>query len=153
RVAATDDLPAVADRIKQLAEDHGQPAAIVALKEDDLLVAAQLRVEWGCAGLLPDDLMRFRDKLVMARVVAAAGVEAPACADAPEGDVVRGFGNRYGWPVVVKPRIGSSSAGVSTVDSSGECDRLDTESYGPMMVQAYDGRQIYHVDGYFDGTA
>src|SRR5579859_1676340 len=58
-VPATDDLPAVADRIKQLAEDHGPPDAIVALKEDDLLVAAQLRTEWGCAGLRTQDLIPF----------------------------------------------------------------------------------------------
>ncbi|OLB74066.1 MAG: biotin carboxylase [Actinobacteria bacterium 13_2_20CM_2_71_6] len=152
-VAATDDLPTVADRIKQLAENHGTPTAIVALKEDDLLVAAQLRQEWGCAGLSPAQLVRFRDKLTMAEIVVGAGVPVPAFAPAPHADAVRAFGDRYGWPVIVKPRIGSSSAGVSQVDGSDGCDRLDVDSDGPLMVQAFDPRQIYHVDGYFDGTA
>jgi biotin carboxylase len=152
-VGATDDLPAVADRVKQLVQDHGQPSAIVALKEDDLLVAAQLRDEWGCAGWSPAQLLRFRDKLTMAEYVTGAGVAAPAFATAPGAGAVRAFGNRYGWPVVVKPRFGSSSAGVSTVDEPGDCDRLDFDGYGPLMVQAFDPRQIYHVDGYFDGAA
>ena len=49
-VAATDDLPSVADRIKQLAEVHGHPTRIIALKEDDLLVAAQLRQDGAAPG-------------------------------------------------------------------------------------------------------
>jgi hypothetical protein len=152
-VAATDDLPSVTDRIKQLVEDHGQPDAIVALKEDDLLVAAQLRQEWGCTGLRPDELIRFRDKLVMCDAVAGAGVAVPAFGAAADAGAVRAFGRRYGWPLVVKPRIGSSSAGVSIVDSPGEAERIDFDGYGPLMAQAFDPRQIYHVDGYFDGTA
>jgi biotin carboxylase len=152
-VHATDDLPAVADRVKQLAHDHGQPEAIVALKEDDLLVAAQLRQEWGCAGLRPAQLLPYRDKLAMCGSVAGAGVPVPAFTAAPDGYAVRAFGDRYGWPVVVKPRIGSSSAGVSRVDGPAGVARLDFDSYGPLVAQAYDGRQIYHVDGYFDGAA
>ena len=151
-VAATDDLPAVADRIKQLVEEHGQPSAIVALKEDDLLVAAQLRQEWGCDGLRPSDLIRFRDKLVMTELVAGAGLAVPAFAAAPDAAAVQAFGAQHGWPVIVKPRIGSSSAGVSRCDRPQDGDRVDFDADGPYLVQAFDPRQIYHVDGYFDGA-
>lgn len=150
-VGATDDLPAVRDRIKLLAARHGAPAAIIALKEDDLLVAAQLREEWGCPGPTREDLIRVRDKLVMLTAVRAAGLAVPAFAPAPSMDAVVGFAAEHGWPVVVKPRIGSSSAGVVLVTSA--ATEPDFESYGPLLVQAYDPRQIYHVDGFTDGTA
>jgi len=153
QVAATDDLPAVADRIKQLAHDHGQPVAIIALKEDDLLVAAQLRQEWGCAGLSPAQLLPYRDKLAMSRRIASAGLAVPAFTRVRNAAAVRAFGDRHGWPVIVKPRIGSSSAGVSRLDGPAGPHRLDFESHGPLMAQAFDTRQIYHVDGYFDGAA
>ena len=153
QVAATDDLPAVADRVKQLAHEHGQPVAIVALKEDDLLVAAQLRQEWGCAGLRAAQLLPYRDKLTMAGTVAGAGLAVPAFASVRNAAAVRAFGDRYGWPVIVKPRIGSSSAGVSRLDGPADLRHLDFESHGPLMAQAFDARQIYHVDGYFDGAA
>lgn len=148
-VEATDDLPSVRDRIKQLADRYGPPVKIVALKEDDLLTAAQLREEWGCPGPKPADLIRFRDKYVMLSRVAAS-VTVPAFAAISTGSDVSAFAADYGWPVVVKPRIGSSSQGVSVLWESAE---LDFETFGPLLVQAFDDRQIYHVDGYFDGTA
>lgn len=152
-VAATDDLASVADRIKELVERHGQPHAIVALKEDDLLVAAQLRQDWGCAGQSLHDLLPFRDKMVMAEKVAAAGVEIPAFAPAPHAGAVREFGERHGYPLIIKPRIGSSSDRVSQLEAPTDADQVDYDNDGPFLVQAFDGRQIYHVDGYFDGVA
>jgi biotin carboxylase len=151
-VDATDDLAAVSVRVKQLAEVHGHPVRIIALKEDDLLVAAELREAWGCAGPTTTDLLRFRDKFIMAEAVAAAGVELPPFALVTTPDAVRAFAAVQGWPVIVKPRIGSSSAGVSRLDGPDDCATLDFDADGELMVQAYDGRQIYHVDGYFDGT-
>ncbi|WP_319462747.1 biotin carboxylase [Micromonospora sp. RTP1Z1] len=149
-VGATDDLPSVRDRIQVLAARYGAPALIIALKEDDLLVAAQLREEWGCPGPTRPNLIRFRDKLIMLTAVQAAGLAVPAFAPAPSMEAVVEFAAAHGWPVVVKPRTGSSSAGVTLVTS--EPIELDFESYGPLLVQAYDPRQIYHVDGFTDGT-
>ncbi|GIG64487.1 ATP-grasp domain-containing protein [Phytomonospora endophytica] len=151
-VAATDDLPGVADRVKQLAEDHGPPAAIVALKEDDLLVAARLRAEWGCPGPSAQALLPFRDKLVMAQAVAAAGIASPAFATVSSPGEVAAFAGRHGRPVVLKPRIGSASEGVSLVDTADALSMLDFEDE-PLLAQSFDARQIFHVDGLFDGVA
>ncbi|MEO3778030.1 biotin carboxylase [Micromonospora sp. B11E3] len=150
-VPATDDLPSVADRVKQLAVEHGQPSAIVALKEDDLLVAAQLRREWGCPGPRPEQVLPFRDKLAMAGAVAGAGLAVPAFVAARDADEIRAFADRHGWPVVVKPRLGSSSAGVARLDGPADAERVEFAGE-TLMVQAFDPRQIYHVDGYFDGA-
>jgi hypothetical protein len=143
----------VADRVKQLAHEHGQPAAIVALKEDDLLVAAELRQEWGCAGLRPAQLLPYRDKVVMSGCVAGAGLAVPAFTTVRDTATVRAFGDRYGWPVVVKPRIGSSSLGVTRLAGPSDLRGLDLASGGPYLAQVFDPRPIHHVDGYFDGAA
>ncbi|MFI7602486.1 acetyl-CoA carboxylase biotin carboxylase subunit family protein [Actinoplanes sp. NPDC049681] len=152
-VDATDDLPAVRDRVKQLAHEFGPPTAIIALKEDDLLVAAQLRQEWGCAGWTPAQVRPYRDKATMLGQVAGAGLAVPAYTTVREPAAVRAFGDRYGWPVIVKPRTGSSSAGVVRLDGPRELGRLDLTGRPRLLAQAFDPRPIHHVDGYFDGAA
>jgi biotin carboxylase len=147
-VQKTDDLESVREAVRGLAKRFGPPAEIVALKEDDLLVAAELRREWGCRGQLPEDLIRFRDKHVMYRTVAAAGLSLPAF------ELVRGvhgvcdFAGVHGWPVILKPRIGSASEGVVRADERSDVvEALQADT--PMLVQAYDPNPVYHVDGLF----
>jgi hypothetical protein len=151
-VEATDDLAEVREQVTSLAARHGRPAAVVALKEDDLLVAARLRQEWDCPGPRPAQLVPLRDKLRMAERVHRAGLALPAFGPATDVETVREFGDRHGWPVIVKPRRGSSSAGVTRIAGPADCHRLSLNlAGGPMMVQQFDPRPIYHVDGYFDG--
>ena len=147
-----EDEPDVAQRVKALTEEYGPPIAIVALKEDDLLAAARLRAEWDCPGPATAELVPFLDKLVMAETAAAAGVPAPAFAPAPDAAAVHGFAAEHGWPVIVKPRMGNCSEGVSKLDGPGDVARLPFDPDRPQLVQAFDPRSIYHVDGYFDGT-
>lgn len=149
-VDATDDLPAVRARVRELVSRHGTPAAIVALKEDDLAVGAQLRAEWDCPGQRPDELVTFQDKYVMCRRIAAAGLGVPAFAAAPDAGAVIEFAGTHGWPVIVKPRVGSSSEGVLLLGGPGDARaaRFDAR---PMLVQEYRSEPMYHVDGWFDG--
>jgi hypothetical protein len=149
-VRATDDLAEVTAAVDGLARRHGAPDRVVALKEDDLLVGAALRERWGAPGPGLADLLPFRDKFLMATRVAAAGLSVPPFGLVSDARDVREFAGRVGWPVVVKPRIGSSSAGVVRLDGPGD---LDGPSFaaGPQLAQRFDPRQIYHVDGVFTG--
>ncbi|WP_106970298.1 ATP-grasp domain-containing protein [Kitasatospora phosalacinea] len=147
-VDATDDLVAVRRAVAALAERFGPPRRIVALKEDDLLTAALLRAEWDCEGVRPEQALRFLDKLVMAEVVADRGLAVPALAAVDSAEEVRSFGGKYGWPVIVKPRIGSSSDGVVRLEGPEDADGVDF-SARPMLAQVYDPRPIHHVDGVF----
>src|SRR5262245_11074971 len=123
-VRATDDAPSVRKAVRGLAERHGDPDFVVALKEDDLLLGARLRGEWGCPGPTVAELLAFRDKLVMAERVAAAGIPAPRFAHAPDRASVLAFARTHGWPVVLKPRIGSSSEGVSVLAGPDDVDQV-----------------------------
>jgi hypothetical protein len=149
-VQATDDLADVTTAVDDLACRHGAPDRVVALKEDDLLVGAALREKWGLPGLRVDQLLPFRDKFLMATRVTAAGVPVPAFALVPDARAVREFAERTGWPVIVKPTIGSSSAGVVRLDGPGDLSGLSFAD-GPQLAQAFNPHQIYHVDGVFTG--
>ncbi|MFD4830661.1 acetyl-CoA carboxylase biotin carboxylase subunit family protein [Streptomyces uncialis] len=150
-VPATDDLVRVRKELDGLAARHGGPRSIVALKEDDLLVAAQLALEWNCCARRPWELLPFRDKLLMAAAVSQAGLAVPTTAEAPDEAAVRAFLRAHGGPVVVKPRIGSSSEGVVRLDSGSGVASLSFAEDAPLIVQSHNPHPIYHVDGIFDG--
>ncbi|MET9515657.1 biotin carboxylase [Streptomyces sp. NPDC002994] len=151
-VAATDDLAHVRKQLDALATRHGAPRSVVALKEDDLLVAAQLAMEWNCRARRPQELLPMRDKLLMARAVSGAGLAAPAFATAPDRRAVRAFAERHGWPVVLKPRTGSSSEGVVRIDdAAGLNQAFEASAAEELLVQAYNPHPVHHVDGVFDG--
>ena len=151
-VDATDDLAAVRAAVRDLAVRYGAPAAVVALKEDDLLVGAELRQEWQCpGGPRPHDLLVFRDKGAMCQAIHEAGLAVPAFAEAHDADAVRDFAADHGWPVIVKPHIGSSSAGVVRLEGPADLAAVHFDAE-PLLVQAYCADPIYHVDGVFDGT-
>lgn len=149
-VTATDDLEEVRAALRVLAVRHGRPDRIVALKEDDLLIAAQLREEWDVPGQRVKQLAHFRDKYLMASAVAAAGLELPEFALAVDDSVVLEFGRTQGWPVIVKPVMGSSSEGVVRLDGPDDVPSVRLNDT-PMMVQGFNSGQIYHVDGVFTG--
>jgi hypothetical protein len=147
-VSATDDLPAVRAAVQELVERYGPPTAVIALKEDDLLVGAALREEWDCPGPRREDLLPFRDKYLMSQAVAAAGLPIEPFALAPTPDAVVDFGAIHGWPLVVKPRTGSASEGVTRVDGPEEVSGLTLPA--DAIVQSFNPNPVYHVDGLWD---
>lgn len=149
-VDATDDLESVRAAAQRLARRFGDPDAVLALKEDDLLVGAALRKEWGCPGPTIAELLPFRDKAVMCTEIQAAGLDVPAFAPVWRSSDIEQFANTHGWPVVVKPRMGSSSAGVHRVGGPEDLDAMRFVGE-PMLVQEFCDLPTYHVDGLFDG--
>ncbi|MFC9680511.1 acetyl-CoA carboxylase biotin carboxylase subunit family protein [Streptomyces sp. NPDC056948] len=150
-VDRTDDLESVRAATRLLAARYGPPQGIVTLKEDDLLVAAALREEWGCPGPRTEFLEPFRDKYLMATAVAEAGLDVPDFALAPDRRTVVEFGREHGWPLVVKPTRGSCSEGVVRLDGPEDVPRLAFTGE-PLLVQRFQAGRIYHVDGVFTGT-
>lgn len=151
-VSATDDLQQLRPALARIVSEHGVPRAVVALKEDDLLAAASLREEWRIAGPRTAELVPFRDKLQMTTVVRASGLQAPEAALADSAAAVVDFATTHGWPVVIKPRIGSSSEGVTIISAAEQVEKEGLQ-WGPnWLVQSFDDRPIHHVDGIFDGS-
>ncbi|WP_329148218.1 biotin carboxylase [Streptomyces sp. NBC_01456] len=152
-VPATDDFDGVWPAVAHLSARFGRPQRVLALNEGDLDTAALVREKLGCAGQTPDRLARFRDKLTMNRVIAEAGIPAPAFADAPDEAAVETFAQTHGWPVVVKPRRGTASRGVVRLDSAADLPLLRTLPPEPRLVQTYCADPVLHIDGLWTGEA
>ncbi len=125
---------------------------IVALSERLLLPAARLRDALGLPGPSAAQTAQARDKLVMKRHLAAAGLTVAAavpfrCAEDGLG-LLREFRR-----VVVKPRAATGSFGVHVVTSAPELAELaeaGTPWEGGLMVEEFIDGQLFHIDGVVD---
>ena len=71
----------------------------------------------------PDALEHAQDKLVMRRRLTDLGVPCPQWAPVADATALRKFGDRVGWPVVLKtPRGGYDGKGVRLVESPHDAD-------------------------------
>ena len=145
---------AVLDLAREREFDH-----LIAFSEYDVLRAARLRGVLDLAGQRERSAVAFRDKAVMKAHWQHAGVAAPDhCAVAGAADLIA-FGRRVGWPVVVKPRWGSGSIGVSVLADDLEARRwlgahwrMDYDEVSPWMAEAFVAGRMFQVDGiYRDG--
>ena len=66
---------------------------------------------------------------------------------------VAAFADRHGWPVLVKPRRGTASAGITRLDTPEELGDHDFPADGDLLVQIWLPDQVLHVDGIFTGEA
>jgi len=111
-----DALLAVADGATVVTFDHEH----VPTEHLRALEAAGHRVAPGS-----DALVHAQDKLVLRRALAAAGEPQPVWAEVASVDEVAAFGDRHGWPVVVKtPRGGYDGRGVFVVDAPDDVAEL-----------------------------
>ena len=113
-----DALLALADGATVVTFDHEH----VPTEHLRALEAAGHRVAPG-----PDALVHAQDKLVLRRALAAAGEPQPVWAAIASADELAAFGDRHGWPVVVKtPRGGYDGRGVFVVDGPDDVAELFT---------------------------
>ncbi|WP_330249717.1 hypothetical protein OG874_25810 [Nocardia sp. NBC_00565] len=151
-VERLDDMTRAPDAVRALAARFGTPDRIVALHEFDLLIAAQLRVEFGIAGDRPDYVLPFRDKLVMGATVAGAGVATPPFAQATELTAITDFASAHGFPLIVKPCLGAGSKDIIRLNSIDDCAALPDLSSEPFLVQRFCPDEVGAVDGVWTGT-
>ncbi|MCW2903866.1 MAG: Argininosuccinate lyase [Streptosporangiaceae bacterium] len=149
-VVGVDDYshgPGVARVLDQLCEG-GDVDRIVHITEEDVLRAATARDTHGVAGQSCADALPYRDKLAMKQHVARAGLRVPAfCAPASAEEAVR-FASRYGWPIVVKPRLGYASTGVRVIRSEDELrNEYARRDPGDLLLESFVPGPVYHVDG------
>ncbi|MQY28225.1 ATP-grasp domain-containing protein [Nocardia aurantia] len=150
-ITRLDDPAAVLCAARALIARLGNPERVVALREYELIAAGELRAEFGVPGDRPADLDRFRDKLIMGECVDAAGIPAPACAEAPDTPAILAFGEAHGWPVIVKPRLGASSRDVIRIDTPAQARSLTEPATEPRLVQSFCPDPILHIHGLWDG--
>jgi hypothetical protein len=156
-VVVVDDFDRdAADAVRRLALRFGPAVRVVAVHELDLVIAAQLRMEFDAAGHRPDYIARFRDKVLMGRTVAAAGIDCPVFAPVESLADVAGFARRHGYPVIVKPTGDGGSSGVVKVSSKAELAARVSDAQlaaKPHLAQQYCDDPVGAIDGFWTGAA
>ncbi|MGL5859409.1 MAG: ATP-grasp domain-containing protein [Angustibacter sp.] len=123
-----------------------QVTRVIAHHEADLLVAARVREQLGLVGAWTADVVPYRDKSVMKRVLTGAGVPVADHAVVSRADQVRAFAARHGFPVVVKDIAGYNAIGLQILDSPAHLD-ADLDLTGPALAESFVPGPMCHVDG------
>jgi biotin carboxylase len=151
-VATQGDLMLLDAALDDLARARGPVRRLIALHEGDLEMAAELRARRGLPGPGPSEVAPFRDKLEATRRVRAVGGDAPPTERVRDNEQLIAFGNRHGWPIIVKPRRGTASYGVRVLADAEQVRRRRPDETVDYIVQPFVDWPIVHVDGYFDGA-
>lgn len=125
----------------------GPFAGVVGLSEFDVLAAARLREHLGVPGDQPGFVLRFRDKVVMKGLVAAAGLRVPRYSALTGSRSLAELVADPGLPMIVKPRAGAASAGAHRVDTRAELERILARSERDLECEEFIDGAILHVDG------
>ena len=118
-----------------------EPAGIVVFSDDELVAAALIAERLGLRFHPPEVAVALTDKEVQRTILAGAGMEGPKLvaipSDAAPGQW-RATGRRLGYPLVVKPRVGSTSW--DTVLAPDEATLVDCARWASgreMVVEQY----------------
>ncbi|WP_405683814.1 acetyl-CoA carboxylase biotin carboxylase subunit family protein [Streptomyces sp. NBC_00057] len=99
-------------------------SAVVARMEGDLLRAARLREALRIPGQDWSSALAFRDKVVMKSRLREQGVPVPEFAAVRTPVDLLAFVRHHGYPVVVKPALGSGSTGTQVLHGPEDMDAL-----------------------------
>lgn len=148
-----DTSPRVHERAVELIGKYGV-TDVVACQENDIERAASLRRRFGLPGQLPGTATPYRDKWAMKRAAGAAGIAVARHALVADAAGLRDFAAEHGLPVVVKPRRGAGSIGLSTLRTAEELRGWDpgglpTAPSGEpaWLAEEYVAGEMHHVDG------
>ncbi|KAJ3038904.1 hypothetical protein HDV00_012826 [Rhizophlyctis rosea] len=141
-------------------KEHG--IDIIYTKQEDLLLrAAHLRRWLGVTtGLTPEQTLIYRDKDLMKHAAHSAGFPVPPFQKVFSPSHILSFAQTHGYPFVVKPILGSASAGVRIIHDQQDCETyLERDFFakisdtiqdlsGDFVVEKFIPGKMFHVNGY-----
>jgi carbamoyl-phosphate synthase L subunit-like protein len=145
----------VIKRSLELATEY-ETTRIIAHHEADVQSAAWLREHLGLPGAWTADVLPFRDKALMKKLVSAAGVEVAAHVLPATAEQARAFVAEHGFPVVFKDRAGYNAIGLRILrDEAALADHLaHVYADGPredVLLERFVPGRMCHVDGLVSG--
>lgn len=121
--------------------------------ERNLLLAADLRAEFGLPGLRRDDVLPFRDKCLMKDRLVAAGIRVPrfgrydaAAASVDRAGYFQAIVGEVGLPFILKPVDGNSADGIYKVESVGDHADIPPDLGRPYEYEEFIDGTIYSVN-------
>ncbi|AUX44461.1 uncharacterized protein SOCE26_059250 [Sorangium cellulosum] len=134
---------------------------VMALSEFDLHEAGKVREHLGVPGPRYGDLLRFKDKILMKRLVAAAGLRVPRSLDLRTAERTAeksAAAASVPWEgrTILKPTLGASSVGVHVFGSPREALAFvarpeNHEYFADGELEQFIEGPILHVDGVMEG--
>jgi biotin carboxylase len=120
--------------------------------ERNMLLAADLREEFGLPGLRRDDVLPFRDKCLMKERLVAAGLRVPrfgrydTALAADRAAYFRAITDEVGLPFILKPVDGNSADGVYEISSFAEYAEVPADLGRPYEYEEFIDGKIFSVN-------
>lgn len=120
--------------------------------ERNLLLAADLRAEFGLPGLTREQVLPFRDKCLMKERLVAAGIRVPrfgrydAAAAADRAGYFATITGEVGLPFILKPVDGNSADGVYQIDSYDDFAAVPADLGRPYEFEEFIDGRIFSVN-------
>jgi biotin carboxylase len=118
--------------------------------ERNLLLAADLRAEFGLPGLRHDDVLPFRDKILMKQKLVDAGIRVPRFGRYEETADREGYFativGEVGLPFILKPVDGNSADGVYQIDSLDDFAATPVDFGRPYEYEEFIDGKIFSVN-------
>ena len=124
---------------------HRRITTLIHSTEDDILRCARVRDRFGISGLRYQQAVAWRDKYEMKRLVTGHVPVPSHTVPRDVGDALD-FAQSVGYPVVVKPRTGFASRGVTVVADAVELTRLvDGWDADDLLLEAFVAGPVLHM--------
>jgi hypothetical protein len=138
------------DATEALGRRFGRIDRIESNGEHWLAAEARLRDELGVPGLSLAALRRQSSKLAMAELFAKAGIAYPPTVPSADASGVRAFAATHGYPLILKPEIGSGAVDTHCIANAGELEAVLERQPQSRVVQPFVTGQIVTFDGLAD---
>lgn len=126
-------------------------SAIIALDDTGALLAAQASARLGLPHNSVEATTAARDKYVMRRKLAAAGLHCPAFAQVTARDSIAETAGRIGFPLVLKPLDRNGSQGVMRVNSAEELETRVPRLQAIIQSDPAASRPTFLMESYVPG--
>jgi biotin carboxylase len=134
-----------------------KPTAIVTFDEGATLLAANLRAQLDVPGARPDEILRYRDKLLMKRHVRAAGLKTPEADRLPQPGnwpSYTALAARFGPRMVIKPVDSAGTNAVHIVadeDAFTHAVKRSQQLSLDYEIETFAEGKLYHCDTIWSG--
>lgn len=130
--------------------------SVVSLVDQAMELCGRINDDLGLGGTSYEVARRFHDKLAMRDWLAEVGFEHIASARIEDADGMRAFGERHGYPFVLKPVDGTGSRGVTRIDGPEQIDdawraAVDLRGRDDLVMAKFYPVVEYMAEEYVDG--